>query len=124
MRSATSSARSSARSAGRRQRRLSRRRSRYNLELGLEEAARGTEAKIRIPTLEACATCHGSGAKPGTQPKQCATCHGRGEVRVSQGFFLDPADVSDLSRHRQGGERPLHGVPRPGAHEESTRRCR
>jgi molecular chaperone DnaJ len=60
---------------------------RYNLELGLEEAARGTEAKIRIPTLESCAMCHGSGAKPGTQPKQCATCHGRGEVRVSQGFF-------------------------------------
>jgi len=60
---------------------------RYNLELGLEEAARGTEAKIRIPTLEQCATCNGSGAKPGTQPKQCATCHGRGEVRVSQGFF-------------------------------------
>lgn len=60
---------------------------RYNLELSLEDAARGTEAKIRIPTLEQCATCHGSGAKPGTQPKQCPTCHGRGEVRVSQGFF-------------------------------------
>ena len=60
---------------------------RYNLELSLEDAARGTEAKIRIPTLEQCATCHGTGAKPGTQPKQCATCHGRGEVRVSQGFF-------------------------------------
>src|SRR6185503_5886973 len=44
---------------------------RYNLELSLEDAARGTEAKIRIPTLEQCATCHGSGAKPGTQPKQC-----------------------------------------------------
>jgi molecular chaperone DnaJ len=60
---------------------------RYNLELGLEEAARGTEAKVRIPTLEECATCHGSGAKPGTQPKQCPSCNGRGEVRVSQGFF-------------------------------------
>jgi molecular chaperone DnaJ len=60
---------------------------RYNLELALEDAARGTEAKIRIPTLESCETCHGSGAKPGTQPKQCGTCHGRGEVRVSQGFF-------------------------------------
>ena len=47
---------------------------RYNLELSLEEAARGTEAKIRIPTLERCATCHGTGAKPGTQPKTCATC--------------------------------------------------
>ena len=60
---------------------------RYNLELALEDAARGTEAKIRIPTLESCETCHGTGAKPGTQPKQCGTCHGRGEVRVSQGFF-------------------------------------
>jgi molecular chaperone DnaJ len=60
---------------------------RYNLDLSLEEAARGTEVKIRIPTMEACATCNGSGAKPGTQPKQCPTCHGRGEVRVSQGFF-------------------------------------
>jgi len=60
---------------------------RYNLEIALEDAARGTEAKIRIPTLEGCETCHGTGAKPGTQPKQCTTCHGRGEVRVSQGFF-------------------------------------
>lgn len=60
---------------------------RYNLELTLEDAARGAEVKIRIPTTEACETCHGSGAKPGTEPKQCPTCHGRGEVRVSQGFF-------------------------------------
>lgn len=60
---------------------------RYNLELSLEEAARGTEAKIRIPVMEQCATCHGSGAKPGTQAKTCPTCHGQGQVRVSQGFF-------------------------------------
>jgi molecular chaperone DnaJ len=60
---------------------------RYNLELSLEEAAKGTEVKIRIPAMEECAACKGSGAKPGTQPKQCPACHGRGEVRVSQGFF-------------------------------------
>lgn len=60
---------------------------RYNLELSLEDAARGTEAKIRVPTMEVCATCKGTGAKPGTQPKTCGTCNGRGEVRVSQGFF-------------------------------------
>jgi molecular chaperone DnaJ len=60
---------------------------RYNLEVSLEQAARGTETKIRIPTMETCETCKGSGAKPGTQPKTCETCHGQGNVRLSQGFF-------------------------------------
>ncbi|MBE7522555.1 MAG: molecular chaperone DnaJ [Burkholderiales bacterium] len=60
---------------------------RYNLELTLEEAARGTEARIRIPAMEGCETCHGSGAKPGTSSKPCPSCQGRGQVRVSQGFF-------------------------------------
>lgn len=60
---------------------------RYNLEISLEAAAHGTETKIRIPTMDACATCHGSGAKPGTQPKTCSTCNGQGQVRMQQGFF-------------------------------------
>ena len=60
---------------------------RYNLEIELEEGARGTETKIRIPTLEECGTCHGSGAKPGTQPTTCTTCGGHGQVRIQQGFF-------------------------------------
>ena len=60
---------------------------RYNLEIPLEEAARGTETKIRIPTLQECDTCHGSGAKPGTHPTKCTTCDGHGQVRMQQGFF-------------------------------------
>jgi molecular chaperone DnaJ len=60
---------------------------RYNLEISLEEAARGTETKIRIPALEECETCHGTGAKPGTQPVSCPTCGGHGQVRMQQGFF-------------------------------------
>ncbi|MBL8450715.1 MAG: molecular chaperone DnaJ [Dechloromonas sp.] len=60
---------------------------RYNLEVSLEQAAHGTETKIRIPTMEACEVCHGSGAKPGTQPKTCPTCQGSGQVRLQQGFF-------------------------------------
>ncbi len=60
---------------------------RYNLEIALEEAARGSETKIRIPTLEECETCRGSGAKPGTQPQTCPTCGGHGQVRMQQGFF-------------------------------------
>ncbi len=60
---------------------------RYNLEVSLEEAARGADKTIRIPTVEECDTCHGSGAKPGTQPKPCPTCGGAGQVRMQQGFF-------------------------------------
>ncbi|MCW3481496.1 molecular chaperone DnaJ [Neisseriaceae bacterium JH1-16] len=60
---------------------------RYNMEISLEEAAKGCERQIRIPTHENCDVCHGSGAKPGTQPKTCTTCGGHGQVRVSQGFF-------------------------------------
>src|SRR6185369_16677085 len=60
---------------------------RYNLEITLEQAARGTETKIRIPTAEACGTCHGTGAKPGTSPRTCPSCDGHGQVRMQQGFF-------------------------------------
>jgi molecular chaperone DnaJ len=60
---------------------------RYNLEISLEQAAKGFETRIRIPTMAECATCKGSGAKPGTQPQTCTTCRGAGQVRVSQGPF-------------------------------------
>ena len=60
---------------------------RYNLEITLEQAAFGTETKIRIPTMEACEPCKGTGAKAGTQPKTCPTCQGSGQVRIQQGFF-------------------------------------
>ncbi|HEX4858735.1 MAG TPA: molecular chaperone DnaJ, partial [Usitatibacteraceae bacterium] len=60
---------------------------RYNMEISLEQAARGTETKIRIPSLDECTTCNGTGAKPGTKPKTCGTCQGQGQVRLQQGFF-------------------------------------
>ena len=49
---------------------------RYNLELSLEDAVRGTEVNITVPRMSNCKTCSGSGAKPGSSPKQCGTCHG------------------------------------------------
>ncbi len=60
---------------------------RYTLDLDLEDAVRGTTVKIRVPTLVACETCHGSGAKAGTKPTSCSTCGGVGQVRMQQGFF-------------------------------------
>jgi len=60
---------------------------RYSLEITLEQAANGTETKIRIPTLDTCDSCHGDGSKPGSKPKTCPTCQGHGQVRMQQGFF-------------------------------------
>jgi molecular chaperone DnaJ len=60
---------------------------RYNLEMTLEEAVRGVEKKIRIPTLVTCQPCGGSGAKAGSKPVTCNTCGGVGQVRMQQGFF-------------------------------------
>ncbi len=59
----------------------------YNLELSLEEAVAGTEAKIRVPTLVTCAQCGGSGAKKGSAPVTCPMCQGHGAIRMQQGFF-------------------------------------
>ena len=60
---------------------------RYNLEITLEDAARGSENRIRIPTMDECEPCGGSGAKKGTEAKTCPTCNGHGQVRMQQGFF-------------------------------------
>jgi molecular chaperone DnaJ len=59
----------------------------YSMEISLEEAALGKETQLRIPSWEACDTCHGTGAKPGTSPKTCGTCNGSGTVHLRQGFF-------------------------------------
>src|SRR5471032_1088344 len=60
---------------------------RYNMDLTLEEAVRGVTKEIRIPTLDECDVCHGSGAKAGSSPATCPTCHGAGQVQMRQGFF-------------------------------------
>ena len=59
----------------------------YAMEITLEEAARGKETQIRIPSWENCETCGGSGAKPGTSAKTCGSCGGSGTVHMRQGFF-------------------------------------
>jgi molecular chaperone DnaJ len=60
---------------------------RYDLQITLEEAAFGTEKEIEILKHEACTTCSGSGAEPGSRATSCPTCQGRGQVITSRGFF-------------------------------------
>jgi molecular chaperone DnaJ len=60
---------------------------RYNMEISLEDAAKGIESKIRIPVQAACEPCKGTGAKAGKSAVTCSTCGGHGQVRMQQGFF-------------------------------------
>jgi len=60
---------------------------RFNLEVSLEEAFRGKQTTIRVPTLVACDQCKGSGAEAGSKPVTCPRCQGRGKLRMQQGFF-------------------------------------
>jgi molecular chaperone DnaJ len=60
---------------------------RYDLEITLEEAATGMNAQLRIPRLESCDKCSGTGAAEGSRPETCSTCAGAGQVRYQQGFF-------------------------------------
>lgn len=60
---------------------------RYDLEITLEDAASGKDEKLRIPRLEKCDDCSGSGAEKGTSPETCGSCGGSGQTRYTQGFF-------------------------------------
>ncbi len=60
---------------------------RYTLEVNLEQAVKGSNPQIVIPTLVACKECGGSGAKKGTSPVDCVQCAGAGQITARQGFF-------------------------------------
>jgi molecular chaperone DnaJ len=61
---------------------------RYDLEITMEEAARGVEKEISFRKLASCERCDGSGAEPGSKRVTCPTCRGAGQVRRSGGIIV------------------------------------
>jgi len=59
----------------------------YELEIEFEEAIFGCEKKIKIPRLEVCHFCNGTGAKDKNSIITCPYCKGSGNIRISHGFF-------------------------------------
>jgi molecular chaperone DnaJ len=57
------------------------------VRLSFEQAMEGVEVVVTVPKQATCATCGGSGAKPGSSPIVCPRCGGRGIDTESQGFF-------------------------------------
>jgi len=58
----------------------------YEVTVTLEEAAKGINKEIEVPSIEICEACHGTGAEPGTKPTKCPKCNGTGEIRYTRTF--------------------------------------
>lgn len=57
---------------------------RSSVRITFEEAAFGVSKEVELTLKDECETCHGSGAKAGTQPQTCSKCGGKGQVVYTQ----------------------------------------
>jgi molecular chaperone DnaJ len=57
------------------------------VSISFDQAVDGAQVPLSVQTSERCATCHGTGARPGTSPKVCPRCQGRGIESEGQGLF-------------------------------------
>jgi molecular chaperone DnaJ len=72
------------------------------LDLDFRAAVFGTQEHVRLRAPVTCATCQGSGARPGTHPETCQTCKGTGEIRQVRQSILGQMVTSGPCR-RCGG---------------------
>ncbi|MEN9469116.1 MAG: Chaperone protein DnaJ [Verrucomicrobiota bacterium] len=94
---------------------------RYDLQISLEEAARGCEKEIEIRKLDACDPCGGSGAQKGSKAVACPTCRGRGQVVVSRGFFQVAQTCPACHGTGRIIEKPCHSCQGEGRVEKTSR---
>jgi molecular chaperone DnaJ len=83
--------------------------------ISFEQAIDGAQIPLSVPTATSCATCHGTGAKPGTSPKICPRCQGRGIESQGQGLFSISQPCS-----RCGGSGTVIEDPCPTCHGEGA----
>ena len=57
------------------------------VHISFDQAMEGAQVPVTVPLSAPCPTCHGTGARPGTQPTVCSRCQGRGVEAESQGLF-------------------------------------
>ena len=94
---------------------------RYDLTVDFHQAVFGQEREIKIPHLETCMTCSGSGAKQGSGPTTCATCGGAGQVRRATrtpfGSFTQVAECPSCSGTGQVIADPCGACGGQGVHQ-------
>lgn len=94
---------------------------RYDLQITLEEAAKGAEKEIEIRKLETCEPCTGSGAAKGSKAVVCPTCRGRGQVVVSRAIFQVAQTCPGCHGTGRIIEKPCHSCQGEGRVEKTSR---
>jgi molecular chaperone DnaJ len=79
--------------------------------ISFDQSVDGAQIPLTVPTAQMCATCHGTGAKPGTSPVVCPRCQGRGIESEGQGLFSISQPCS-----RCGGAGSIIEDPCPTCH--------
>lgn len=78
-----------------------------DLEIPFAESILGTKRTVVLNKVSACATCAGSGARPGSARKKCAVCNGQGRIHETRkSFFGVFTSVRDCAECRGTGEVP------------------
>ncbi|HEY9037551.1 MAG TPA: molecular chaperone DnaJ [Roseovarius sp.] len=91
---------------------------RYNMRITLEDAFKGLQKTINVPTSVQCTSCGGSGAEGGAEPTTCPTCSGMGKVRAQQGFFTVERTCPTCSGMGQIVQNPCKGCGGQGRVEK------
>jgi molecular chaperone DnaJ len=94
---------------------------RYDLEITLEEAAKGVEKELEIERNVSCEKCSGSGSKGSGGVKTCSTCGGRGVVGRQAGIFVQQVTCPDCRGTGEIVSDPCDACTGQGRHEKLTR---
>ncbi len=82
------------------------------VSISFDQAIAGAQVPLQVPMHTTCATCRGTGAKPGTTPTVCPRCEGRGHRDAGTGNVLDLPALLALRRLGHGDRGPLPDLPR------------
>jgi molecular chaperone DnaJ len=91
------------------------------VSLSFDQAINGAQISVTVPKSSRCATCHGSGAKPGTSPTTCPRCEGRGVESQGQGLFSISQPCSQCGGSGQIIENPCPTCGGSGLTQQTKR---
>lgn len=73
-----------------------------DMELSFKESIFGVAKDVSLVRPNACSTCHGDGARPGTKKVSCKACSGSGQVKQAQRTMFGVMQVASTCQACEG----------------------